>query len=176
MIERGIRSIDFLFRFLLFNIGPTLLLLGIAAIAFGLAYDWRFAAIAVVTVILYVWFTIITTEWRLGFRRDMNKKDTEANAKAIDSLLNYETVKYFNAENYETGRYDSAMEGYQKAAIKSRTSLATVNIGQSFIMNAGLVAMMMLAVANILVGKMSCLLYTSPSPRDATLSRMPSSA
>ena len=155
VIERGIRSIDFLFRFLLFNIGPTLLLLGIAAIAFGLAYDWRFAAIAVVTVILYVWFTIITTEWRLGFRRDMNKKDTEANAKAIDSLLNYETVKYFNAENFETGRYDSAMEGYQKAAIKSRTSLATVNIGQSFIMNAGLVAMMMLAVANILVGKMS---------------------
>ncbi|MGJ8563206.1 MAG: ABCB family ABC transporter ATP-binding protein/permease [Alphaproteobacteria bacterium] len=154
-IERGIRSIDFLFRFLLFNIGPTLLLLGIAAVTFGVAYDWYFAIIAVVTVLSYIWFTIVTTEWRLAFRRDMNKKDTEANAKAIDSLLNYETVKYFNAEDFETGRYDKAMAGYQKAAIKSRTSLATVNIGQSFIMNAGLVAMMMLAVANILNGKMT---------------------
>lgn len=154
-IERGIRSIDFLFRFLLFNIGPTLLLLGIAAVTFGLAYDWYFAVIAVITVLLYIWFTIVTTEWRLAFRRDMNKKDTEANAKAIDSLLNYETVKYFNAEAFETGRYDTAMAGYQKAAIKSRTSLATVNIGQSFIMNFGLVAMMMLAVFNILKGEMS---------------------
>ncbi len=155
IIERGIRSIDFLFRFLLFNIGPTLLLLGIAAVTFGVAYDWYFALIAIVTVVLYVWFTIVTTEWRLRFRRDMNQKDTEANAKAIDSLLNYETVKYFNAEGFETQRYDAAMEGYQKAAIKSRTSLATVNIGQSFIMNAGLVAIMMLAVVNILNGRMT---------------------
>lgn len=155
IIERGIRSIDFLFRFLLFNIGPTLLLLVIAAVTFGLAYDWYFAIIAVVTVVTYVWFTVVTTEWRLAFRRDMNKKDTEANAKAIDSLLNYETVKYFNAEDFETSRYDGAMAGYQKAAIKSRTSLATVNIGQSFIMNAGLVAMMMMAVANILKGDMT---------------------
>lgn len=155
IIERGIRSIDFLFRFLLFNIGPTLLLLAIAAVTFGLAYDWYFAVIAVVTVLLYIWFTVVTTEWRLAFRRDMNRQDTEANAKAIDSLLNYETVKYFNAEGFETARYDKAMAGYQKAAVKSRTSLATVNIGQSFIMNAGLVAMMMLAVSNILTGEMT---------------------
>lgn len=155
IIERGIRSIDFLFRFLLFNIGPTLLLLAIAAITFGVAYNWYFATIAVVTVFSYIWFTVVTTEWRLAFRRDMNEKDTEANAKAIDSLLNYETVKYFNAEGFETGRYDVAMEGYQKAAIKSRTSLATVNIGQSFIMNAGLVAMMLLAAYNILNGAMT---------------------
>ena len=155
IIERGIRSIDFLFRFLLFNIGPTLLLLAIAAGTFAIAYDWTFAVIAVITVLIYIWFTVVTTEWRLAFRRDMNRKDTEANAKAIDSLLNYETVKYFNAEGFETSRYDQAMAGYQKAAIKSRTSLATVNIGQSFIMNAGLVSMMLLAVANILKGAMT---------------------
>ena len=150
VIERGIRSIDFLFRFLIFNIGPTLLELSIAGVAFWVAYSWEFAVIAIVVVLTYIWFTVTTTEWRLKFRRDMNKQDTEANAKAIDSLLNYETVKYFNAEEFETQRYDRAMAAYQKAAILSRTSLATVNIG--------------------------CLLYTSPSPRDATLSRMPSSA
>ncbi len=155
VIERGIRSIDFLFRFLLFNIGPTLLQLAIAGVAFWVAYSWQFALIAVVTVLLYIWFTVVTTEWRLKFRRDMNKQDTDANARAIDSLLNYETVKYFSAEDFETNRYDRAMEGYQKAAIKSRTSLATVNIGQSFLMNAGLIAMMILAAQFILGGKMT---------------------
>jgi len=83
IIERGIRSIDFLFRFLLFNIGPTLLQLAIAAAAFAVVYDWRFAVIALAVVITYIWFTVATTEWRLKFRRTMNKKDTEANAKAI---------------------------------------------------------------------------------------------
>ncbi len=155
MIERGIRSIDFLFRFLLFNIGPTLLQLAIAGAAFWLAYSFEFALIAVATVLLYIWFTVVTTEWRLKFRRTMNAKDTDANAKAIDSLLNYETVKYFSAEGFETSRYDAAMEGYQQAAIKSRTSLATVNIGQSFLMNAGLIGMMLLAAQFILGGKMS---------------------
>ena len=154
-IERGVRSIDFLFRFLLFNIGPTLLQLGIAGAAFWIAYSWEFALIAVAVVLTYIWFTVTTTEWRLKFRRDMNKKDTEANAKAVDSLLNYETVKYFNAESFETGRYDTAMEGYQKAAILSRTSLATVNIGQSFLMNLGLVALVLLAAQRVLGGAMT---------------------
>lgn len=155
IIERGIRSIDFLFRFLLFNIGPTLLQLAIAGAAFWIAYSWEFALIAVAVVITYIWFTITTTEWRLKFRREMNKQDTEANAKAIDSLLNYETVKYFNAEKFETDRYDGAMEGYQKAAILSRTSLATVNIGQSFLMNLGLVALVLLAAQRVLGGTMT---------------------
>ena len=154
IIERGIRSIGFLFRFLLFNIGPTLLQLAIAGAAFWIAYSWEFALIAVAVVITYIWFTVTTTEWRLKFRRDMNRKDTEANAKAIDSLLNYETVKYFNAEKFETDRYDGAMEGYQKAAILSRTSLATVNIGQSFLMNLGLVALVLLAGQRVLGGGM----------------------
>jgi ATP-binding cassette subfamily B protein len=155
IIERGIRSIGFLFRFLLFNIGPTLLQLAIAGAAFWIAYSWEFALIAVAVVITYIWFTVTTTEWRLKFRRDMNKKDTEANAKAIDSLLNYETVKYFNAEKFETDRYDNAMEGYQRAAILSRTSLATVNIGQSFLMNLGLVALVLLAAQRVLSGGMT---------------------
>ena len=155
IIERGIRSIDFLFRFILFRIGPTFLQLGIAGIAFWAVYDWRFAAIAIVVVVLYVWFTVVTTEWRLAFRRDMNKQDTEAAAKAVDSLLNYETVKYFGAEGFETARYDTAMEGYQKAAIKSRTSLATVNIGQAFLMQGGIIAMLLLAVHQILNGQMT---------------------
>ena len=155
VIERGIRSIDFLFRFLIFNIGPTLLELSIAGVAFWVAYSWEFAVIAIVVVLTYIWFTVTTTEWRLKFRRDMNKQDTEANAKAIDSLLNYETVKYFNAEEFETQRYDRAMAAYQKAAILSRTSLATVNIGQSFLMNAGLVAMMVLAAHKIFQGDLT---------------------
>ena len=155
VIERGIRSIDFLFRFLIFNIGPTLLELSIAGVAFWVAYSWEFAVIAIVVVLTYIWFTVTTTEWRLKFRRDMNKQDTEANAKAIDSLLNYETVKYFNAEEFETQRYDRAMASYQKAAILSRTSLATVNIGQSFLMNAGLVAMMVLAAYKIFQGDLT---------------------
>jgi len=96
-----------------------------------------------------------TTDWRLKFRRDMNKKDTEANAKAIDSLLNYETVKYFNAERFEIERYDGAMEGYQNAAILSRTSLAAVNIGQNILMSGGIVAMMILAASQILQDQMT---------------------
>ncbi len=155
VVERGIRSIDFLFRFLLFNIGPTLLELSIAAVAFWLAFSWHFAVIAMAIVLAYIAFTILTTEWRLRFRREMNKRDTQANAHAIDSLLNYETVKYFGAESMERARYDTAMAGYQKAAILSRTSLATVNIGQSFLMNLGLILIMALASARVLSGEMT---------------------
>jgi len=154
IIERGVKSIDFLFRFLLFNIGPTFLQLAIVAVTFTLAFDWRFAAIAVFIVLTYVAFTVITTEWRLKFRREMNRQDNEAAAKAVDSLLNYETVKYFSSENFETTRYDGAMAGYMKAAIRSRTSLSTVNIGQSLLMNIGTVAVVLLAATVILDGDM----------------------
>ncbi len=153
IIERGVKSIDFLFRFLLFNIGPTFLQLGIVAVAFASVYDWRFAAIAIAIVVTYVAFTIYTTEWRLKFRREMNRQDNEAAAKAVDSLLNYETVKYFSAEEFETSRYDGAMMGYMKAAIRSRTSLSTVNIGQSFFMALGLVAVVLLASQSVLTGR-----------------------
>ena len=152
IIERGVKSIDFLFRFLLFNIGPTFLQLGIVGVAFAAVYDWRFALVAIIIVITYVAFTIITTEWRLKFRREMNRKDNEAAAKAVDSLLNYETVKYFSAENFETARYEGAMTGYMLAAIRSRTSLSTVNIGQNFFMTLGLVLVVILASDNVLSG------------------------
>jgi len=152
IIERGVKSIDFLFRFLLFNIGPTFLELAIVAVAFAIAFHWTFSLVAVVIVVAYVAFTVITTEWRLKFRRDMNRQDNEAAAKAVDSLLNYETVKYFGAEAFETTRYDGAMAGYMKAAIRSRTSLSTVNIGQSFLMNLGLIAVVLLAANGILSG------------------------
>ena len=155
IIERGVKSIDFLFRFLLFNIGPTFLQLGIVGAAFAIAFDWRFALVAIVIVVTYVAFTVITTEWRLKFRREMNRQDNEAAAKAVDSLLNYETVKYFSAEGFETARYDGAMAGYMRAAIRSRTSLSTVNIGQSFLMNLGLIAVVLLAADGILSGGMS---------------------
>ena len=155
IIERGVRSIDFLFRFLLFNVGPTFLGLGIAAVVFWFAYNGWFSLIAAVIVLSYIAFTIVTTEWRLKFRREMNKRDTEAAGKAVDSLLNYETVKYFSAEGFEVSRYDGAMAGYQKAAIRSRTSLATVNIGQSFLMNLGLVLMISLSGYYIVKGEMS---------------------
>lgn len=155
IIERGIRSIDYLIRYLLFNVGPALLQLAIAAVAFWIAYDWIFALVAVAIVLLYIWFTVITTEWRLAFRREMNSHDVQASTRAIDSLLNYETVKYFGAENFEISRYDGAMQAYQRAVIKSRTSLATVNIGQSLVMNIGVVAMMLLAAKQILGGQMS---------------------
>jgi len=150
IIERGVKSIDFLFRFLLFNIGPTFLELAIVAVAFTVAFDWSFSLVAVSIVVTYVAFTVITTEWRLKFRRDMNRQDNEAAAKAVDSLLNYETVKYFSAEEFETTRYDGAMAGYMKAAIRSRTSLSTVNIGQSFLMNLGLIAVVLLAANGVL--------------------------
>jgi len=155
IIERGVRSIDFLFRFLLFNVGPTFLELGIAAAAFWFAYNGWFSLIAAVIVLSYIAFTVMTTEWRLKFRREMNKRDTEAAGKAVDSLLNYETVKYFSAESFEISRYDGAMAGYQKAAIRSRTSLASVNIGQSFLMNLGLVLMISLSGYYIVDGQMS---------------------
>ena len=150
IIERGVKSIEFLFRFLLFNIGPTFLQLIIVAVAFTLAFDWRFAAIAVVIVVTYVGFTVITTEWRLKFRREMNRQDNEAAGKAVDSLLNYETVKYFSAEDFETKRYDGAMAGYMRAAIRSRTSLSTVNIGQSLLMSLGLIGVILLSANAVL--------------------------
>ena len=154
IVKRGVRSIDFLFRFLVFNIGPTFLQLAIAGAALSVAYDPWFALIAIAIVVTYVAFTVVTTEWRLKFRREMNKRDTESWARAIDSLLNYETVKYFDAEGREVARYDDAMRAYAEAAVRSRTSLATVNIGQGLLMNLGIIAMMVLAAERVLGGSM----------------------
>ncbi len=154
IIERGIKSIEFLLRFLLFSIFPTFVELAMVSAYLTIRYDYRYALITAITVVGYVWFTFSITEWRVKIRREMNRSDTEANTKAIDSLLNYETVKYFGNERYETARYDTAMEAYQNAAIRSQVSLALVNSGQSLIFTTGVVALMVMAGFDIAAGRM----------------------
>ncbi|MBU6406074.1 MAG: ABC transporter ATP-binding protein/permease [Alphaproteobacteria bacterium] len=144
-IERGVRAIDFQLRFLAFNIGPTILELLLAAAVLGVTYGAAFSAIAVLTVVIYGAVTLWITEWRLQYRRELNERDSEAAGRAVDSLLNYETVKAFAAEARETERFDRALAGYAKAAVRSNTSLAALNVAQSFIMSAGLMAMVIAA-------------------------------
>jgi len=155
IIERGVKGVEFLLRFLLFSIGPLILeLLMIGAILTYL-FDWTYLAIVAVTIGLYVWFTFSVTEWRVRQRREMNEADTDANQKAIDSLLNYETVKYFGAEQREAERYDTAMAGYENAAIKTSLSLAFLNFGQSMIITGGLVGVMVMAAIGVQNGALT---------------------
>lgn len=149
IIERGVKGVDFLLRFMLFSVGPLVLeLLMIAAIMF-FVFDVWYLAVIVVTIALYIWFTFKVTEWRVQVRKKMNDKDTDANQKAIDSLLNYETVKYFNAEEREASRYDESMRGYEKAALTTSYSLAFLNFGQSLLITAGLVIVMVMAAIGV---------------------------
>lgn len=145
IIDRGARAVDFLMRFLIFNIAPTLLELVLAAGILSFNYGWEFAAIAVVTVIAYMSLTWTVTEWRVKIRRRMNEADNEANARAVDTLINFETVKAFAAEKRETRAYDDALTRYAGAAVRSQSSLALLNGAQAFIMNAGLLAMALTA-------------------------------
>jgi len=145
IIERGARAVDFLMRFLIFNIAPTLLELGLAAIVLSVNYGWEFAAIAVVTVVIYMVLTWSVTEWRVRIRRQMNEADNEASARAVDSLINFETVKAFAAERRESDAYDGAMTRYARAAARSQSSLALLNGAQALIMNGGLLAMALTA-------------------------------
>ena len=144
-IERGVRAIDFLMRFLAFNIAPTVVELLLAAGVLTWKYGGIFAAIAAVTVVIYAWLTFGVTEWRLKHRREMNEKDTEAAGRAVDSLLNFETVKSFAAEDRESERYDRALASYASAAVKSNTSLVLLNMVQGLIMSVGLAAMVIAA-------------------------------
>ncbi|MBI1187372.1 MAG: ATP-binding cassette domain-containing protein [Alphaproteobacteria bacterium] len=140
-IERGVRAIDFLLRFLAFNIAPTVIELALAGAVLAWRYGPWFAVIAFVTVGLYAWITFGITEWRLKYRRMMNEKDTEAAGRAVDSLLNYETVKSFAAEARETARFDAALASYARAAVRSNSSLALLNVIQTLVMNVGLAGM-----------------------------------
>ena len=140
-IERGVRAIDFLLRFLAFNIAPTIIELTLAAGVLAWRYGVVFAAIAAITIALYAWLTFGITEWRLRHRREMNERDTEAAGRAVDSLINFETVKSFAAEARETARFDKSLASYAEAAVRSNASLAMLNIVQSFLMSAGLAAM-----------------------------------
>ena len=144
-IERGVRAIDFLLRFLAFNILPTLIELVLAAGVLAWKYGGIFPLIAAITVALYAWMTFGVTEWRLKYRRDMNERDTEAAGRAVDSLLNFETVKSFAAESRESARYDLALSQYAEAAVRSNTSLVLLNVVQGFIMNVGLIGMVLAA-------------------------------
>ncbi len=149
IIERGVKGVDFLLRFLLFSIGPMVLQLGIVTVIFAVAFGWLYSVVVLVSIVLYVWFTLAVTEWRVKIRREMNDQDTDANQKAIDSLLNYETVKYFGAEARESARYDRAMQRYEAAAVKTGQSLSFLNIGQSVIITAGLVIVMVMAARGV---------------------------
>ena len=152
VIERGTKGIDFLLRFSLFNIVPTIIELVLVCIILAYAFDVRYAAVTAVTVIVYMIFTFAVTEWRTRFRRQMNDLDTEANTKAVDSLLNYETVKYFGNEDHEARRFDRSMAGYEHAAVKTTTSLSLLNTGQTLIFTAGLAALMLMAAQGIADG------------------------
>jgi ABC-type transport system involved in Fe-S cluster assembly fused permease/ATPase subunit len=155
IIERGVKGVEFLLRFLLFSIFPLILqLLMIAGIFFWLFDAWYLVAV-VVTISLYVWFTFRITEWRVRQRRIMNQQDTDANQKAIDSLLNFETVKYFNAEAMEARRYDGAMAKYEEAAVSTNYSLAFLNFGQALIITTGLVTVMILAAIGVQRGDLT---------------------
>jgi ATP-binding cassette subfamily B protein len=145
IIERGARAVDFLLRFLVFNIGPTLIELLLAAAVMGVAYGWEFPVIAVFTVAAYAGATFSVTEWRVRLRREMNDADNEASARAVDALMNFETVKSFGAEARETGRYNASMQRYANAAAKSQSSLALLNGLQALVMNLGLLAMALMA-------------------------------
>jgi len=155
IIERGVKGVEFLLRFLLFSIGPLVLeLLMISVILFWL-FDVWYLAVVTLTIAAYVWFTFAVTEWRVKLRRQMNDQDTDANQKAIDSLLNFETVKYFGAEKREAARYDESMAGYETAALKTSYSLAMLNFGQSILITSGLVVVMVLAARGVQAGDLT---------------------
>jgi len=155
IIERGVKGVEFLLRFLLFSIGPLILELVMIGVILAVVFDVWYLAVVVVTIWLYTWFTFKVTEWRVRIRKEMNDQDTDANQKAIDSLLNFETVKYFGAESREAARYDRAMEGYETAALKTSYSLAFLNFGQSFFITSGLVIVMVMAAVGVQNGALT---------------------
>jgi ABC-type transport system involved in Fe-S cluster assembly fused permease/ATPase subunit len=154
-IERGTKAIDFLLRFMLFNILPTLLEIAlVCGILWGLFSVW-YALVTLISIVIYIAYTMIITEWRLKWRREMNETDQRANTRAIDSLLNYETVKYFGNEEFEAGRFDEALQRYERASVISKTSLSLLNIGQAFIIGLGLTIIVLMAGRDVVNGQMT---------------------
>ena len=156
VIERGVKGVEFLLRYLVFSTGPLLLeLIFISLAIFWKLQDWRYVGIILTTIGIYVWFTFGVTEWRVKLRRKMNEHDTDANQKAIDSLLNFETVKYFGAAKREAARYDIAMAGYEASALKTSYSLAVLNFGQAVLITIGLLSVMLLAALGVQAGELT---------------------
>ncbi len=154
-VERGTRGISTLISFTLFSILPTLIEIGLVSAILVARYDWTFIAITVVALLLYIVCTIGITEWRTNFRRQMNELDSRANTRAIDSLLNYETVKYFGNEEFEARRYDESLQTWERAAVKSQTSLSALNITQSAIIAIAVTLIMWRATAGVVEGRMT---------------------
>jgi len=155
VIERGTTGMEFLIRFTTFNILPTLFEILLVGVVLWNLYDWRFSAVTLAAVGGYILFSVILSEWRIKFVRRMNDADTEANAKAIDSLLNYETVKYFGNEEHEARRFDVGRRRYEQAAIRSSRTLSLLNVGQGAIISCGLVAVMVMAGYGVKAGTMT---------------------
>jgi len=155
VIERGTNGIQFILGFTLFNILPTLLEIVLVTIVLFYMYDFKFAAVTFFTIFAYIAFTLSITEWRLKFRKEMNQKDSEANTKSIDSLINYETVKYFGNETHEYKRFETSLAGYESAAIKGQESLSILNVGQGAIIGIGLVIVMLMAANGVVEGRLT---------------------
>ncbi len=154
-IERGTRGVHSLISYSLYSIIPTLIEVALVLSILAVKFDAWFAWITLAALVLYITFTVTVTEWRTKFRKQMNELDSSAHSRAIDSLLNYETVKYFNNENFEANRYDESLQKYRRAAIKSQTTLSLLNTGQQLIIAVGLVAMLWRATQGVVDGRMT---------------------
>ena len=154
-IERGSRSIQSLLNYLIYNILPTLVEIALVISLLSAKFDGWFAAITLSALVLYITFTITVTEWRTHFRRAMNEQDSKANTRAIDALINYETVKYFSNERFEQERYDDNLQRLERASIKSQTSLSVLNLGQSLIIATAVTLLVWRATLGVVAGTMT---------------------
>ncbi len=152
VLERGRTGIETIVRMVILQLVPTIVEVSLLMAVLLWKFDWRYLIATLITVVLFMYYTYIATEWRIEIRRKMNESDTDANTKAIDSLLNYETVKYFGAEAREASRYDRSMEGYERASVKTYTSLAVLNTGQAIIFTAGLTGTMLMCAVGVRAG------------------------
>jgi ABC-type transport system involved in Fe-S cluster assembly fused permease/ATPase subunit len=152
VLERGRNAIETIIRTSMLTAVPTVVEFVLVVVAMLISFDWRYVGVISVTVIAYLIFTTLATNWRIGIRRSMNESDTDANTKAIDSLLNFETVKYFGAEGRESGRYDKAMARYEHTSVRTYVSLAVLNAGQAFIFTLGLIVVLLMCVAEVRSG------------------------
>ncbi len=152
IIERGTKGIETIVRFIMLSTAPTVLEFALTAAIFAFTYGWKYVAVVAVTVVVYVWFTVKASDWRIGIRRDMNESDTDANTKAIDSLLNFETVKYFGNEAMEAERFDRSMARYEIAATRIWTSLGWLNFGQGLIFGVGTATVMCMSAWEVMHG------------------------
>ncbi len=155
IVERGVKGVEFLLRFMLFSVIPLILELTFVAILLLINFSSSYFLVVLATIIVYIWFTFLITEMRVRIRKEMNDADQKANQRALDSLLNYETVKYFSAERREAKRYDLAMAGYEVAAVRTANSLAFLNFGQSVIITVGIITVMIFAAIDVEAGKIT---------------------